>query len=77
MKQNHAGVSTRAYIDGYNLYYGVLKGPRHKWLDPEAFTVRILAGANYEPTPGKQISYCFAPGTTLERTMLFSRKRSI
>jgi 6-hydroxy-3-succinoylpyridine 3-monooxygenase len=24
---------TRAYIDGYNLYYGCLKGTPYKWLD--------------------------------------------
>lgn len=24
---------TRVYIDGYNLYYGCLKGTAHKWLD--------------------------------------------
>lgn len=24
---------TRVYIDGYNLYYGCLKGSSHKWLD--------------------------------------------
>jgi len=27
---------TIAYIDGYNLYYGLLKGTPWKWLDPEA-----------------------------------------
>lgn len=25
---------TRVYIDGYNLYYGCLKGSPYKWLDP-------------------------------------------
>lgn len=24
---------TRVYIDGYNLYYGCLKGTAYKWLD--------------------------------------------
>lgn len=24
---------TRVYIDGYNLYYGCLKGTPYKWLD--------------------------------------------
>ena len=27
-------MKTRVYIDGYNLYYGVLKGSPFKWLDP-------------------------------------------
>jgi len=28
---------TIAYVDGYNLYYGLLKGTSWKWLDLEAF----------------------------------------
>jgi len=28
---------TIAYVDGYNLYYGLLKGTHWKWLDLEAF----------------------------------------
>jgi uncharacterized LabA/DUF88 family protein len=27
---------TNVYIDGFNLYYGALKGTLHKWLDPLA-----------------------------------------
>ena len=26
-------MKTRVYIDGYNLYFGCLKGTPHKWLD--------------------------------------------
>ena len=33
---------TIAYIDGYNLYYGLLKGSRQKWLDPVRFVLRLL-----------------------------------
>ena len=33
---------TRVYVDGYNLYYGCLKGTRHKWLDPLQLFERIL-----------------------------------
>ena len=33
---------TIAYIDGYNLYYGLLKGSRQKWLDPVRFVSRLL-----------------------------------
>jgi hypothetical protein len=29
------------YIDGFNLYYGALKGTPHKWLDLEAFARAI------------------------------------
>jgi hypothetical protein len=28
---------TNVYIDGFNLYYGCLKGTTHKWLDLAAF----------------------------------------
>jgi 6-hydroxy-3-succinoylpyridine 3-monooxygenase len=33
---------TRVYVDGYNLYYGCLKGTRHKWLNPVQLFERIL-----------------------------------
>lgn len=33
---------TRVYVDGYNLYYGCLKGSPHKWLDPLSLFERIL-----------------------------------
>ncbi len=34
---------TIAYIDGFNLYYGLLqKVPRYKWLDPFAFVKSLL-----------------------------------
>lgn len=30
------------YIDGFNLYYGSLKGTPHKWLDPVALVKQVL-----------------------------------
>ena len=30
-------MKTNAYIDGFNLYYGCLKGTPHRWLDLAAF----------------------------------------
>ena len=30
------------YIDGFNLYYGALKGTPYKWLDLEALSARLL-----------------------------------
>ncbi|TKG22841.1 NYN domain-containing protein [Vibrio lentus] len=36
-------VKTRIYIDGYNLYFGCLKGTPHKWLDPISLSERLLA----------------------------------
>jgi hypothetical protein len=29
------------YIDGFNLYYGALKGTQYKWLDVEALARRL------------------------------------
>ncbi|MGR6500914.1 MULTISPECIES: NYN domain-containing protein [Shewanella] len=36
-------MKTRIYIDGYNLYFGCLKGTPHKWLDPISLSERLLA----------------------------------
>jgi uncharacterized LabA/DUF88 family protein len=36
------GMRTIVYIDGFNLYYGSLKGSRHKWLDLCAYFRRTL-----------------------------------
>ena len=33
---------TIVYIDGYNLYYGLLKGTAYKWLDLLAFARQLL-----------------------------------
>jgi hypothetical protein len=33
---------TRVYIDGFNLYYGCLKGTPHKWLNPARMCDLIL-----------------------------------
>ncbi len=33
---------TNVYIDGFNLYYGLLKGRPHKWLDLEKFCDQLL-----------------------------------
>jgi uncharacterized LabA/DUF88 family protein len=35
-------VITNVYVDGFNLYYGCLKGQPHKWLDLEAMCARLL-----------------------------------
>lgn len=39
---------TRVYVDGYNLYYGCLKGTPYKWLDLHALFDRILASVTCE-----------------------------
>ncbi len=33
---------TRVYVDGFNLYYGALKGTPFKWLDPVLLTSLLL-----------------------------------
>ena len=33
---------TRVYVDGFNLYYGALRGTRHKWLDPVKLSALLL-----------------------------------
>ena len=30
------------YVDGFNLYYGLLKGSRYKWLNPVSLISRVL-----------------------------------
>ncbi|CAN5738210.1 hypothetical protein BH23ACT5_BH23ACT5_11150 [soil metagenome] len=35
-------MTTTIYIDGFNLYYGALRGSPHKWLDLEALCQRLL-----------------------------------
>ena len=37
-------MTTNAYIDGGNLYYGAVKGPSYKWLDLSALCGRLLRG---------------------------------
>lgn len=33
---------TRVYVDGFNLYYGALRGTNFKWLDPLSLSRRLL-----------------------------------
>ena len=35
-------MATTVYIDGFNLYYGALRGTPHKWLDLESLCRRLL-----------------------------------
>ncbi len=44
-------MKTNVYIDGFNLYYGCLKGTPHKWLDLDAF-----CRASFPP-PRNQINH--------------------
>ena len=42
MRFSGADVRTRVYVDGFNLYYGALKGTPFKWLDPVRLTSLLL-----------------------------------
>ena len=64
---------TRIYIDGFNLYFGCLKGTPHKWLNPAAlcdnllvrnrveavryFTAAVSARPNDPDQPNRQQTY--------------------
>jgi uncharacterized LabA/DUF88 family protein len=50
-----AASPTNVYIDGFNLYYGCLKGSAFKWLDLEALCTKLLPSNDI-----RQIHYCTA-----------------
>lgn len=35
-------MKTYVYVDGFNLYYGCLKGTSHRWLDVKALTEKLI-----------------------------------
>lgn len=37
-------IRTNVYVDGFNLYYGALKGTGYRWLDLERFCALMLRG---------------------------------
>lgn len=39
---------TNVYIDGFNLYYGALKGTAYKWLDIESLCTKLLPPAKHQ-----------------------------
>lgn len=51
---------TAAYIDGYNLYYGCLRGTSFKWLDVVALFERLLHAQDPAATL-EQVRYFTAP----------------
>jgi 6-hydroxy-3-succinoylpyridine 3-monooxygenase len=56
-----AGLKTRIYIDGYNLYYGCLKGTALKWLDLlTLFERQILPSVTAEQN-GHRIDFDLEP----------------
>lgn len=71
--------TVNVYIDGFNLYYGKLKGQPYKWLDLQGlfedlmpgydvkrvkyFTARVKARANDPQAPARQSAYLRALAT--------------
>lgn len=41
-------LTTNVYVDGFNLYYGCLKGSPNKWLDVEALCARLLSPQRHQ-----------------------------
>jgi hypothetical protein len=35
-------MKTNVYVDGFNRFYGALKGTRHKWLDLATLSARLF-----------------------------------
>jgi 6-hydroxy-3-succinoylpyridine 3-monooxygenase len=59
-------VRTKIYIDGYNLYYGCLKGTGYKWLDlHKLFFNQILPSS--APSPSELIGIKFFTAPILEK----------
>ena len=62
-----------AYIDGYNLYYGLLKGSSYKWLDLWAFT-RSLVRQDFELVA---VKYFTAPIRTYPYDLAASDRQKV
>ena len=59
---------TIAYIDGYNLYYGLLqKNPGAKWLDPVAFVKALLRSDDLPAKCQLPETVMLANGSTIHR----------
>src|SRR5680860_769819 len=48
-------MKTRVYVDGFNLYYGALRGTKHKWLDLAELLRQLLPKNQID-----HICYCTA-----------------
>ena len=73
---------TRVYVDGFNLFYGALKGTSYKWLNPVELAHRVLppghaidkllyftarvSGVSNSGAPARQHAYLRALGTLPE-----------
>ena len=82
-------VDTIVYIDGFNLYYGSLKGGPNRWLNPAVlcgyllphdkivgikyFTARVKARSNNPQAPQRQQAYLRALETLPNLTIHYGR----
>ena len=64
---------TRVYVDGFNLYYGALKGTPFKWLDLVRLAYQLLP-AGYSVT---KLKYFTVPPTCPVGMRLWSRRASL
>ena len=80
---------TRVYVDGFNLYYGALKGTQFKWLNPVELARRVLpagyvvdkllyftarlSGGPDQGAPARQHAYIAALRTLPEVELHFGR----
>lgn len=66
LRQGEHFVRTKVYVDGYNLYYGCLKGTPHKWLDLYAlFRDKVLPSSS--PAECELIGIKFFTAPILEK----------
>ena len=84
-----AEIRTRVYIDGFNLYYGAVKGTSFKWLNPVALVKQLIpsghaiekvkyftarvSGAVDPGAPARQQAYLSALATLPEVEIHFGR----
>ncbi|MGH7582556.1 MAG: NYN domain-containing protein [Gemmatimonadales bacterium] len=52
---------TIVYVDGFNLYYGLVRNTAHKWLDLEALCARVLPAEHHRVTRIKYFTAMVAP----------------
>jgi hypothetical protein len=62
---------TNVYVDGFNLYYGAVKGTPYKWLD-----IRRMCELIFPKNEIAEIHYCTAIVQESFRTPLGTRSRA-